>query len=119
MMSNNFFRGDIYHCIENNGDIEPIFVADGLMVVDSTSGRIIDIGSYSVLKETWDTSEQLVHFKDRLIMPGFIDTHVHYPQYKVIASYGTSLLEWLNKYTFIEEQKFSDRSYADQIANFL
>ena len=116
-MSNNFFRGDIYHCIENNGDIEPIFVADGLMVVDSTSGRIIDIGSYSVLKETWDTSEQLVHFKDRLIMPGFIDTHVHYPQYKVIASYGTSLLEWLNKYTFIEEQKFSDRSYADQIAN--
>ena len=50
-------------------------------------------------------------------MPGFVDTHVHYPQYKVIASYGTSLLEWLNKYTFVEEQRFSDEAYADQIAN--
>ncbi len=51
------------------------------------------------------------------MMPGFVDTHVHYPQYKVIASYGTSLLEWLNKYTFLEEQKFSNEDYADQIAN--
>jgi guanine deaminase len=51
------------------------------------------------------------------MMPGFIDTHVHYPQYKVIASYGTSLLDWLNKYTFIEEQKFSDEKYAAKVAD--
>ena len=49
-------------------------------------------------------------------MPGFIDTHVHYPQYRVIASYGTSLLDWLNTYTFVEEQKFSDLNYAATVA---
>ena len=87
------------------------------MVVNKESGRIVDIGRYSDLSNNWDSTNNLVHFKDRLIMPGFIDTHVHYPQYKVIASYGASLIEWLDKYTFVEEQKFSDNDYADQIAN--
>jgi len=79
--------------------------------------KIIDVGNFSDLRSSWDISNNLIHFRDRLIMPGFVDTHVHYPQYKVIASYGTSLLEWLNKYTFVEEQRFSDEAYADQIAN--
>jgi guanine deaminase len=87
------------------------------MVVDNKSGKIIDVGNFSDLRSSWDISNNLIHFRDRLIMPGFVDTHVHYPQYKVIASYGTSLLEWLNKYTFVEEQRFSDVAYADQIAN--
>jgi guanine deaminase len=114
---NNFFRASIYHCIETDGNIEPIYIPDGLMVVNKESGRIVDIGRYSDLSNNWDSTNNLVHFKDRLIMPGFIDTHVHYPQYKVIASYGASLIEWLDKYTFVEEQKFSDNHYADQIAN--
>ena len=117
MNDNNFFRASIYHCIETDGNIEPIYIPDGLMVVNKESGRIVDIGRYSDLSKNWDSTNNLVHFKDRLIMPGFIDTHVHYPQYKVIASYGASLIEWLDKYTFVEEQKFSDNHYADQIAN--
>ena len=117
MSQNNFFRGSIYHCIEENGSLKPIYFDDGLMVVDNKSGKIIDVGNFSDLRSSWDISNNLIHFRDRLIMPGFIDTHVHYPQYKVIASYGTSLLEWLNKYTFVEEQRFSDVAYADQIAN--
>ena len=117
MSQNNFFRGSIYHCIEENGSLKPIYFDDGLMVVDNKSGKIIDVGNFSDLRSSWDISNNLIHFRDRLIMPGFVDTHVHYPQYKVIASYGTSLLEWLNKYTFVEEQRFSDAAYADQIAN--
>ena len=117
MSQNNFFRGSIYHCIEENGSLKPIYFDDGLMVVDNKSGKIIDVGNFSDLRSSWDISNNLIHFRDRLIMPGFVDTHVHYPQYKVIASYGTSLLEWLNKYTFVEEQRFSDTAYADQIAN--
>ena len=117
MSKNNFFRGSIYHCLETNGNLKPVYFEDGLMVVDHEFGKIIDVGSYSNLSSIWDTSSNLVHFKDCLIMPGFVDSHVHYPQYKVIASYGTSLLEWLDKYTFVEEQKFSDEDYADQIAN--
>ncbi len=117
MSQNNYFRGSIYHCIEENGSLKPIYFDDGLMVVDNKSGKIIDVGNFSDLRSSWDISNNLIHFRDRLIMPGFVDTHVHYPQYKVIASYGTSLLEWLNKYTFVEEQRFSDAAYADQIAN--
>ena len=117
MSQNNYFRGSIYHCIEENGSLKPIYFDDGLMVVDNKSGKIIDVGNFSDLRSSWDISNNLIHFRDRLIMPGFVDTHVHYPQYKVIASYGTSLLEWLNKYTFVEEQRFSDVAYAYQIAN--
>ena len=55
---------------------------------------------------------------DALIMPGFIDPHIHYPQTQVIASYGAQLLEWLEKYTFVEEQKFADPAHAARNAEF-
>ena len=45
-----------------------------------------------------------------------IDTHVHYPQMQVMGSYAGALLEWLNKYTFVEEQKFADKAHAERIA---
>ena len=51
-------------------------------------------------------------------MPGFIDTHIHFPQTQVIASYGAQLLEWLEKYTFVEEQKFADPEHAARNAEF-
>jgi guanine deaminase len=54
----------------------------------------------------------------KLILPGFIDTHIHYPQTRVIGSYGAQLLDWLQKYTFVEEQKFSDPRHADVVAKF-
>ena len=54
----------------------------------------------------------------KLILPGFIDTHIHYPQTRVIGSYGAQLLDWLQKYTFVEEQKFSDRGHGDSVASF-
>ena len=58
------------------------------------------------------------HFAGALIMPGFIDPHIHFPQTQVIASYGTQLLEWLEKYTFVEEQKFADPQHAARNADF-
>ena len=51
-------------------------------------------------------------------MPGFVDPHIHYPQTQVIASYGAQLLEWLEKYTFVEEQKFADPAHAARNAEF-
>jgi guanine deaminase len=50
--------------------------------------------------------------RGKLILPGFIDTHVHMPQLEVIASYGTELLDWLNTYTFPAETRFADPVYA-------
>lgn len=56
------------------------------------------------------------HYGDKLIMAGFIDAHLHYPQTAIIASWGKRLIEWLNAYTFPEEMRFGETSYARQIA---
>ena len=55
----------------------------------------------------------------RLILPGFIDTHVHSPQLDVIASYGTELLDWLNTYTFPAERRYADPAQAEAGAALL
>jgi guanine deaminase len=60
--------------------------------------------------------EEIIDHRPHLIMPGFIDTHLHFPQMQVVGSYAGALLEWLNKYTFVEEQKFRDLTHAERIA---
>ena len=59
---------------------------------------------------------EVVDHRPHLLMPGFIDTHIHMPQAQVIASWGAQLLDWLNTYTFPEESKFSDPAHAARIA---
>jgi guanine deaminase len=54
--------------------------------------------------------------KDSLISAGFIDSHVHFPQTPMIAAYGEQLLDWLNKYTFPTEQRYSDKEFARSVA---
>ena len=91
------------------------YVADGLLIVES--GYIKDFGQYQELKDQYVDLE-IIEYPNRLLMPGLIDTHVHYPQIEMIGSYGEQLLEWLSKYTFPTERKFSDKKYARKIANF-
>ncbi|HBM39352.1 MAG TPA: guanine deaminase [Sulfitobacter sp.] len=55
-------------------------------------------------------------YGDRLICPGFVDAHAHYPQTAIIASWGKRLIDWLNSYTFPEEMRLSDPAYARDIA---
>ena len=59
---------------------------------------------------SWDRHDH----RGRLILPGFIDTHVHMPQLDMIASYGTELLDWLNTYTFPAETRFADPERSRQ-----
>src|SRR5450755_2778302 len=92
------------------------YIEDGLIVVDS--GVIKSVGEAANLVPTLPAQTPIDHFPDCLIMPGFIDTHIHYPQTQVIASFGAQLLEWLEKYTFVEEQKFGDPEHAESIARF-
>src|SRR5512134_842334 len=54
--------------------------------------------------------------KDTLMLAGFIDSHVHFPQTPMIAAYGRHLLDWLNKYTFPTEQKYADKEFARDVA---
>ena len=55
--------------------------------------------------------------RDALILPGFIDCHVHYPQTQIIGAFGEQLLEWLDRYTFVAEQQFADPAHARAVAN--
>ncbi|MEA1647677.1 guanine deaminase [Nitrospirillum sp. BR 11164] len=92
------------------------YIADGLVVV--TAGRITAVGEAADLLPTLPAGMAVAHYPDGLILPGFIDTHIHFPQTQVIASYGAQLMEWLEKYTFIEEQRYADHAHASRNARF-
>jgi guanine deaminase len=90
--------------------------ADGLLLIED--GHIARVGDTSDLLMEVPPGTPVDHYPDCLIVPGLIDTHIHYPQTQVIASYGTQLLEWLHRYTFVEEQKFADPGHAAGVARF-
>ena len=52
-------------------------------------------------------------WRGHLLLPGFIDAHVHAPQLDVIGSFGTELLQWLERYTFPAEQRWADQRHAE------
>jgi guanine deaminase len=89
---------------------------DGLLVIEDR--RIANVGDAQALLPELPPGTPVEEYPDCLILPGLIDTHIHYPQTQVIASYGAQLLEWLHKYTFVEEQKFADPAHAAEIARF-
>ncbi len=89
------------------------YVEDGAVLI--SSGRIAAIGDYADLARGHPTTDVADH-RPHLIMPGFIDAHVHMPQMQVIASYGAELLDWLNTYTFPAETRFRDAQHARRIA---
>jgi guanine deaminase len=91
-------------------------IDDGIILVKD--GKIEAVGPATELAPRLPAGIPVEHFADGLIMPGFIDPHIHFPQTQVIASYGTQLLEWLEKYTFVEEQKFADPQHAARNAEF-
>ena len=82
----------------------------------TTDGVIIASGDYASVKQQAPADAIAIDHRPHLITPGFIDTHLHFPQMQVIGSYAAALLEWLNTYTFVEEQKFVDPVHAARIA---
>ncbi len=86
----------------------------GLLVGDD--GKIAAVGDYSSVKAKAPDDVVEIDHRPHLILPGFIDTHVHFPQMQVIASYAANLLEWLNTYTFHEECRFVESDHATRIA---
>ena len=81
-------------------------------------GTIAKVGEAAALLPTLAPGTPVDHYPDQLVLPGLIDTHLHFPQTQVIASYGAQLLEWLQKYTFVEEQKFAEPDHARRVAGF-
>ena len=92
------------------------YLEDGLLVIED--GRIATIGEAHQLLPTLPPGTAVDHWPDCLILPGLIDTHIHLPQTQVIASFGAQLLDWLQNYTFVEEQRFADPAHSAKIASF-
>ena len=89
------------------------YFEDGLLVIDN--GQVATVGHAADLLPTLKGVD-ITEYRDALITPGFIDTHIHYPQTGMIASYGEQLLDWLNTYTFPTEQQFADKAHAADVA---
>lgn len=90
------------------------YFSDGLLVIED--GKVSAFGAYDSLHKDYG-QVPVTQYHGRIITPGFIDMHVHYPQTEMIASYGEQLLEWLNRYAFPTEMKFKDKAYAAQVAD--
>ena len=114
------FRGSVAHFVDDpwRQDGKGLqVIEDGCLVVED--GLIRETGeSNAVLQKESYQECQVTDYSGKWIVPGFIDTHLHYPQTDVIASHGTQLLEWLEKYTFPTEQKFHDLQHAQSAAEF-
>ncbi|WP_438282237.1 guanine deaminase [Pseudomonas alabamensis] len=95
-------------------DASYAYFDDGLLVVDD--GRITAVGPATELLPTLAPDTEVVTYTDALITPGFIDTHIHFPQTGMIGSYGEQLLDWLETYTFPCERQFADKAHADEVA---
>ncbi|MEP7067959.1 MAG: guanine deaminase, partial [Usitatibacter sp.] len=89
---------------------------DGLLVV--ADGRVVRVGPAEPLLAALPRETRVVDRRGALILPGFVDAHVHYAQTDVIASPGRNLLHWLEHYTFPEEARFAQRAHAAEVAEF-
>lgn len=112
------YRGSLLHFLADPAfsDQSHDWHEDGLLIV--AGGKVQAAGDYVKLHATLPPGTPLHDYSGKLLMPGFIDTHVHYPQTDMIASGGTDLLDWLTHYTFPEERRFADAVAAREVAEF-
>ena len=112
------YRAALLHCLANPREVgieqSHEYFEDGLLVVED--GKVARIGAASELLPALPAGTEVVEYPNALITPGFIDTHIHYPQTGMIASYGEQLLDWLNTYTFPTERAFADPAHAGEVA---
>lgn len=111
-------RGALLHFLRDPGDgSDPgayEYFADGLLVI--ASGRVVACGPASSLLATLPDSVPVTVHRDALLVPGFVDSHVHYPQTEVIGSSGQQLLDWLADHVFPAEARFGDPAHARDVA---
>ena len=101
-------------------DGQAVFDSDGLLVTgpDANGRRVVQAaGSYRALAGRYP-GVPVEHLPGRILAPGFLDLHIHYPQTDVIGSPAEGLLPWLEHYTFPHEARFADAAYAAEVAAF-
>ncbi|UTW61769.1 guanine deaminase [bacterium SCSIO 12741] len=113
-----YIRGAILHFLEDPAKVDVVqsfqYFENGLLIVKD--GKVVEVGPYSALKSK--IKGEVIDYSGKLIMPGFIDTHIHFPQVEMMAAYGEQLLEWLDTYTFPTERKYKDKAYSKKMSKF-
>ena len=111
------YRAAILHSIADPAEVgieqSYEYFEDGVLVIED--GKVARVGHAADLLPGLKGVD-VREYRDALITPGFIDTHIHYPQTGMIASYGEQLLDWLNTYTFPTEKAFADKAHAADVA---
>ena len=112
------YRASLLHCLADPGEhADPAaveYLEDGVLVIDD--GRVAGLGAADSLLESLPAGTDVTDYRGRLIVPGFIDCHVHFPQLDIIGSFGAQLLDWLNQYAYPAEMRFADPAYAREVA---
>jgi len=113
------FRASILHCLSDPGEESRAsafeYFDDGLLIVED--GNVLAAGDAASLKADLGEDTETTEYPGGLIVPGFTDCHVHFPQLDIIASYGEQLLDWLNRYAYPAEARFADPDYAREVAS--
>jgi guanine deaminase len=113
------FRASVLHCLSDPGEASLQsayeYFEDGVLVVED--GCIRAAGPAEKLLTELSENTALTELPGKLIVPGFIDCHVHCPQLDIIASYGEQLLDWLHRYAYPVEARFRDPDYARDVAS--
>lgn len=113
------FRASILHFTgdpHEMGETAAAYFDDGILLVEN--GKVRQLGDAKALLPMLPESTELVDYRGRLIVPGFVDTHIHFAQTDIIASHGEQVLEWLERYTFPAERRFADPAHAAEVAGF-
>ena len=113
------FRASILHFVGNPDDLGEAahqYFDDGVLLLKD--GKVQLVGDARTVLPTLAPDIPVTHYPGCLIMPGLVDTHMHFAQTDIIASHGEQVLEWLERYTFPEERRFSDAEYASEVAEF-
>jgi guanine deaminase len=110
------YRAAVLHCLADPGaHADPAaweYIEDGLLLVDH--GKVVSLGDAG--SATLPSAAKVVDYPGKLIVPGFVDCHVHFPQLDIIGSFGAELLEWLNRYAYPAEARFADAGHACAVA---
>lgn len=92
------------------------YIEDGLLLLDG--GDIVSLQSWDAGRHLLADLSSVVDYRGKLIVPGFVDTHIHYPQTEMIAAYGEQLLEWLQQYTFPVESQYHCPQHSARMSAF-
>jgi guanine deaminase len=112
------FRGSILHFLDDpgpGGDSRAYqYFEDGLLVVED--GHVAGLGPAAALLPRLPRATTVANYSGKLILPGFVDAHVHAVQTDVIVAWGSRLIEWLEKHTYPAERAFADPTHAREVA---